>query len=58
MCIINELSEVLPEFLDSVGPSLLEIRVNRGAHPKVGRPNESPLHIKLQFMKALGISNE
>jgi len=54
----KELIEVLPAFFDSRGPSLLEIQVDRGAQPKVGRPHESPRQLKHLFMKALGVLGE
>jgi phosphonopyruvate decarboxylase len=35
------------------GPALLEVRVNKGARPNLGRPTTSPIHNKESFMALL-----
>lgn len=49
----EELLEVLGEFQNSKGPSLLEIKVNKGSRKDLGRPTISPRENKFDFMNFL-----
>ena len=49
----KELLEVFSEFQKSKGPSLLEIKVNKGSRKDLGRPTISPKENKLDFMNFL-----
>lgn len=46
----NELTQVLPQFINSAGPTLLEVKVRCGARPDLGRPKEQPTDNKNAFM--------
>ena len=46
----NELTRALDHFSDTSGPSLLEVRVVRGARTDLGRPTTSPRENKQVFM--------
>jgi len=48
-----ELKEKIIDLKKSVGPSLLEVKINKGARKNLGRPTNSPLENKLAFMKYL-----
>lgn len=48
-----ELKRVFPEFYATDGPSLLEIRVNKGARNELGRPTTTPVQNKKEFMSNL-----
>ena len=50
----QELHSTLLDLKQSVGPSLLEIRVRRGARKDLGRPTTTPVQNKLTFMDFLG----
>ncbi|MDA8558476.1 phosphonopyruvate decarboxylase [Flavobacteriaceae bacterium] len=46
---LNEFDEVFDSFCNSIGPSLLEIVVNKGARKDLGRPTISPKENKINF---------
>ena len=50
----QELDSTLLGLKQSVGPSLLEIRVRRGARKNLGRPTTTPIQNKQAFMDFLG----
>ena len=50
---IAELKNKIIELKNSVGPSLLEIKINRGARPDLGRPNINPIENKDIFTKSI-----
>lgn len=50
----QELHSTLLDLKQSVGPSLLEIRVRRGARKDLGRPTTTPVQNKHAFMDFLG----
>jgi phosphonopyruvate decarboxylase len=50
---IDELNEVLPEFVQSVGPVFLNIDVDISSRKDLGRPTTSPIENKNDFMKKL-----
>lgn len=50
----QELHPTLLGLKQSVGPSLLEVRVRRGARKDLGRPTTTPVQNKLTFMNFLG----
>ncbi|HMS84269.1 MAG TPA: phosphonopyruvate decarboxylase [Nitrospira sp.] len=50
----QELASGLTDLKHSVGPSLLEIRVRRGARKDLGRPATSPIQNKQAFMDFIG----
>lgn len=47
---IDKLRKVWEDFLQDPGTALLEIRVQRGARPDLGRPKETPQQNKQSFM--------
>lgn len=50
----DEIAAVFPEFVETPGPVMLEIKVNPGGHRKnLGRPTRSPLQNKEDFMEFL-----
>jgi phosphonopyruvate decarboxylase len=49
-----ELQQILPEFMQSSGPSLLNVIVKPGARSDLGRPKISPADCKINFMEKLG----
>ena len=50
---LKELKSVLKNFINSQGPSLLEIKVKCGARKDLGRPKEKPCENKKIFMEFL-----
>jgi len=48
-----ELSNSFQRFLNANGPSLLEIKVKKGARKDLGRPKETPVENKIELMKLL-----
>ena len=50
---LEDLKNILPEFLSAKSPSLLEIKVNCGARADLGRPKEKPVQNKIFFMEKL-----
>jgi phosphonopyruvate decarboxylase len=48
-----ELKEVINKMKQSEGPSLLEIRIRKGARKDLGRPTTSPIENKIDFMNSL-----
>ena len=52
-----ELERLLPEFISSGGPALLEIRVALGSRDDLGRPKTSPVQNKEIFMEFLSDGN-
>lgn len=50
---IDELKEVLPEFILSEGPVFLNIDVNIESRKDLGRPTTTPIENKTDFMKKL-----
>ncbi len=51
---ISEFDKVFEKFTDSLGPSFLEIKVNKGARENLGRPTISPKNNKQSFELFLG----
>jgi phosphonopyruvate decarboxylase len=49
----SELESRIDDFLKSNGPSLLEIRVKKGARSDLGRPDSTPVQNKIDLMKFL-----
>lgn len=49
----NELKNILPEFLSTDGPVLLEIKTSKGARADLGRPTKTPTQNKTDFMRKL-----
>ncbi len=49
----DELSNRFQEFLNAKGPSLLEIKVKKGARKDLGRPKSTPAENKKELMKLL-----
>ena len=49
----DELRAQLETFRESRGPALLEVRVNKGSRPDLGRPATSPKENKENFMRFL-----
>lgn len=49
----NEIKKSLQEINSSPGPSLLEIKVNKGARKDLGRPTSTPIENKKSLMKYL-----
>ncbi len=49
----DEISEKLKQLQLSPGPSLLEIRVKKGARSDLGRPTTTPIQNKIEFKKSL-----
>lgn len=49
----NELRALMPEFLSTNGPIMLEIKTSKGAREDLGRPTKSPTQNKADFMKKL-----
>ncbi len=45
-----ELEKILPEFMNTIGPSLIEIRVMLGSRNDLGRPKTTPIQNKEMFM--------
>ena len=50
---LNDLNEILPEFINSTHTALLEIKVKCGARSDLGRPKEKPQENKKIFMANL-----
>lgn len=50
----QELQEIMPGFLTSAGPSMLEVNVKKGSRKDLGRPTIKPVDNKVDFMKNLG----
>ncbi len=50
---ISQLKESIIDFKNSEGPSLLEIRINKGARKDLGRPTISPIENKNSFKNFL-----
>ncbi len=50
---IDELKEVLPEFVESTGPVFLNVDVNIESRSDLGRPTTTPIENKNDFMKKL-----
>ncbi len=49
----EELTKTLPDYLNSEGPSLLEVNVKKGSRADLGRPTVKPADNKIAFMKNL-----
>jgi phosphonopyruvate decarboxylase len=49
----DEVLSKLPLVMESDGPALLEIRVNKGARPDLGRPSSTPAENKRELMAFL-----
>ena len=47
----SQLKDILPQFIDSKGPSFLEVSTIPGSRVDLGRPNISPIESKKSFMK-------
>jgi len=50
---MEALNSILPEFISCEGPSLLEIRVKKGARKDLGRPTTTPIENKVNLMDFL-----
>ena len=50
----EELHSCLLGLKDSIGPSLLEVRIHRGARKDLGRPATTPAQNKNAFMDFIG----
>lgn len=50
---INEIEEIWESFINTDGPSLLEIRVKKGARTDLGRPTKTPIENKKALMDFL-----
>ena len=50
---INELNDILPEFIESDGPVFLNIDVDISSRKDLGRPTTTPIENKNDFMKKL-----
>jgi phosphonopyruvate decarboxylase len=50
----SDLKEKIGALCNNSGPSFLEIKVRKGARKDLGRPSQTPLQTKLEFMKLLG----
>jgi phosphonopyruvate decarboxylase len=48
----KELEETLPRFIDDNGPSLLEIIVTKKSRKDLGRPRNTPIETKENFMRS------
>lgn len=51
----GEIGQVFASLLKSKGPSLLEIRINKGARAGLGRPSSSPIENRDALMRGLGV---
>ncbi len=49
----EEIKDNILKLKNEIGPTLLEIRCNKGARKNLGRPTQSPLENKKQFMEFL-----
>jgi phosphonopyruvate decarboxylase len=49
----ESLNSILPQFIASEGPVILEIRVKKGARNELGRPTTTPVENKLSLMEFL-----
>lgn len=49
----EDINDIFPVFRNEDGPSLMEIRVNKGAREDLGRPTTTPAENKLGFMNSL-----
>jgi phosphonopyruvate decarboxylase len=49
----EELEKVFPKFKKGKGPSILVVKVKKGARSDLGRPTKTPIEYKLDFMKSL-----
>ncbi|WP_296861512.1 phosphonopyruvate decarboxylase [uncultured Methanobrevibacter sp.] len=50
---IDELKEVLPQFIEDTGPVFLNIDVNLESRKDLGRPTTTPIENKMEFMNKL-----
>lgn len=50
---IDELNEILPQFIEDAGPVFLNIEVNLKSRKDLGRPTTTPFENKLEFIKKL-----
>lgn len=50
----EEIEQAMKKMKPEAGPALLEIRCNKGARKNLGRPTQTPLENKKQFMGFLG----
>lgn len=49
----TSLKKILPEFIKTTGPALLEIKVKKGSRKDLGRPTTTPIQNKEAFMAFL-----
>ena len=49
----EELEKVFPKFKKEKGPSMLVVKVKKGARSDLGRPSKTPIEYKEDFMKSL-----
>lgn len=54
----EQIREHLTNLNRSIGPSMLEIKVNKGARENLGRPDTSPEENKISFMKFLNVKGK
>lgn len=50
---LEDLKKIMPQFIETKSPSLLEIKVKCGARKDLGRPKEKPIQNKIAFMEKL-----
>ena len=50
---MNDLNDILPEFVEATGPVFLNINVNIESRKDLGRPTTTPVENKNEFMKKL-----
>jgi len=53
----QEIDQAFATLLKNKGPSLLEIRINKGARAELGRPKSSPAENRDAFMMQLGVKS-
>ena len=49
----EEIGAAMTKLRDAPGPSMLEIKVNKGARKNLGRPKTTPVQNKIEFMSFL-----
>ena len=49
----QELAELIQDYINKDGPSLVHVRVKKGAEKNLGRPTISPVEIRQRFMSAI-----
>ena len=49
----DELIDIIDDFISYDGPSFIEINIELGSRPDLGRPTIEPVQNKINFMKFL-----